>query len=152
MQKYVDGELVDMTEEEIAEFQQVQLAAVDTERARKINLAWQICNNKNETGSVLVETSNGAYLFGTDTVSQENIKSVLIGVSLGVTPNPRPWTPKGQIAPIDVTHNDLILIGTTMMQAIDNNIQAYLRHKAQMSSLQTLEEIQLYDLETGWPA
>lgn len=151
MQKYVDGELVDMTDEEIAEFQQSQIAAISVERARKINLAWQLCSNRNETGIVVVETSSGAHSFGIDSVSQENIKSVLIGVSLGVTPNPRPWTPKGEIAPINVTHSDLILIGSTMMQAVDDNIQAYLRHKANLTAFETLQEIQDYDLQVGWP-
>ncbi len=152
MQKYVDGELVDMTEEEIQEFQQSQLNAIDYERKRKIELAWQICTTRNETGAVSVETSEGTYQYGTDTISQENIKSVLIGVSLGVTPNPRPWTPKGQTTPIQVTHSDLILIGTTMMSAVDSNIQAYLMHKANITNLITLDEIANYDLNSGWPS
>lgn len=119
-------------------------------RANKIALAWQKADQLNESGFVQVTTSAGTHNYGIDKGSRDNIEGILIGVALGVTPNPRPWTPKGEIAPISVSHADLTLIGATMMAAVDANIQKYLAHKFAIMALTTEQEIVDYDLTLGW--
>lgn len=120
-------------------------------KAQKIAAAWAECQRRIDAGSVSVPTSAGIHTYGIDKASQDNIKSVLIGVALGVTPNPRQWTPKGATSPISLTHADLTLVGDTMMGAVDAIIQAYLVHKAGISAAATRQEVEAYSIETGWP-
>lgn len=120
-------------------------------KAAKIAAAWAECTRRVEAGSVSVTTSAGTHTYGIDRTSQENIKAVLLGVLLGATPNPRPWTPRGATAPIQLTHADLGLVGATMMASVDAHVQAYLTHKAIISLSATVEAIQARDLSLGWP-
>ena len=120
-------------------------------RKSKIAAAWAECQRRIEAGSVTVQTSAGSLTFGIDKWSQENIKSVLIGVALSVSPNPRPWTPKGSMSPVMLTHSDLTLVGGTMMAAVDGIIQAYLVHKAAISAMPTVEGVLAYSTDEDWP-
>ena len=103
-----------------------------------------------EEGKVSVTIGAGTFDFGTDKVSQDNIANVILGVLCGVVPNPRNWTPKGQISPISVTNNEFKLIGATMMAQVDANVQNYLTHRnAILAKLNKLDVV-TYDFSTGW--
>ncbi len=120
---------------------------IEWSKSVKVAAAWSACQAAIENGSVSVETSAGTHSYGTDATSQENIKSVLLGVALGVTPNPRPWTPQGALAPVSLTHADLTLVGGTMMAAVDAQVQAYLAHKSAILQLATVAEVAAYVLD-----
>lgn len=123
-----------------------------TIRDRRIGEAWDACQHRVENGAVEVETTAGTHHYGTDAVTQNNISKVLIGILAGVTPNPRPWTPKNVLTPVMLTHADLMLVGSTLMQRVDANMQAYLTHKAYLlNPNRTRAEIVAYDLTAGWP-
>lgn len=149
---YLNGVLTEITQEELDIINADRTPSIETAKENKIALAWAHQENLSETGIVSVTTTAGTHNYGTDKTSRDNIQGVLIGVSLGVTPNPRPWTPKGVSSPISVTHADLVLIGGTMMASVDANIQAYLTHKFNISNLQTVQEVLDYDITTNWPA
>lgn len=120
--------------------------------AGRVAEAWRMCAARNEGGAVEITTSAGTHFYGTDQTTQDNISKGLIGVLAGVTPNPRPWTPKNALAPVMLTHADLTLVGATLMQRVDANIQAYLTHKAYLlDPARTRAEIETRDLAAGWP-
>jgi len=121
-------------------------------QAAKVQEAWKLSEARIASRHVTVTTSAGTHNYALDRIAQENIKAVLIGVLCNVTPNPRPWTPKGELAPILVTHDDLKTIGAAMMAAIDAEIQAYLAHKSAILQLATVAAVQAHDLGQGWPA
>jgi hypothetical protein len=125
---------------------------IDAIRRERIAEAWSICDARIEAGEIEVATSAGTHTYSIDRNAQENIKSILIGVALGVTPNPRPWTPRGVLAPISVTNADLTAIGGAMMVAVDAEMQAYLAHKAAILQAPTAEAVIAIDLSAGWPA
>lgn len=119
-------------------------------KATKIRLAWNQCLQANEDGYVTVAVSAGSYPFGTDVVTQDNVTKVMVGVIAGVVPNPRPWTPKGALEPISVTHADIALIGAAMLSQVDANIQNYLTHKRNIMDLTAAADVTAYDITTGW--
>lgn len=128
----------------------VDVAALAAERVAE---AWRTCAARNEGGAVEITTSAGTHFYGTDATTQDNIAKLLIGVLAGVMPNPRPWTPKNALAPVMLTHADLMLVGATLMARVDANIQAYLTHKAYLlNPARTRAEIEARDLTAGWPA
>lgn len=151
-QIYLNGVLTEISQEELDAINADRTPTLEAAKAAKIASVWDHQNSLSENGIVSVTTTAGTYNYGTDKVSRDNIQGVLIGVSLGVTPNLRPWSPKGASSPISVTHADLVLIGGTMMAAVDANIQAYLTHKFAINALQTVQEVLDYDITTGWPS
>lgn len=120
-------------------------------KAKKVAMAWGGASLRIASGSVSVATSAGTHNYSIDAQAQDNIKAVLIGVALNVTPSPRPWTPKGALAPVQLTHDDLKLVGATMMARVDAIIQAYLTHKTTIMSATTVEAVNAIDLTAGWP-
>lgn len=151
-QQFLNGQLVDMSPEDEAAFEAERTPTLAEAKGAAITMAWNTCEVRIEAGQVDVTTSAGTHAYGIDRISQENIKSVLLGVALNVTPDPRPWTPRGELAPVSLSHADLTLVGATMMAAVDAEVQAYLAHKAAIAQLATVAEVLDYDLTTGWPA
>lgn len=125
---------------------------IDAARAKKIASAWSIVRARVESRSVSVSTSAGTHVYGLDPVSQENVKAVLLGVALSVTPNPRPWTPRGETTPVQLTHADLTAVGAAMMAAVDAEMQAYLGHKAAILQCADSAAVAAYDVTSGWPS
>lgn len=121
-------------------------------RAQKIAAAWTECQRRCAIDSVIVTTSAGAHAYGVDDSTRSNVQTVMIGLLGGLTPNPRPWTPKGALASISVTHDDLKLIAAGVGARFDAMVQSYLTHKAAIMALATAAEVAAYDLNTGWPA
>lgn len=115
-------------------------------KAERIAQAWDIAERRIEGGSVAVETSAGTHLYGTDRTSRDNIQGVLLGIQFGVTPSPRPWTPKGEVSPISLSHADLIAVGAAMMGHVDTEVQTYLAHKFAISELTSLADVANYDV------
>jgi hypothetical protein len=149
--KYVNGELVILTQEEIDEIDVAREEKLSEVKNRAIEIAKNLYQAKINSNFVSVTTSAGTHDYGIDPDTQTNIRSVLLGVALGVTPNPRPWTPKGETVSVSLTHADLTLVGVMMMQAVDSYVQSYLTHKAAILSLTTVAAVEQYDMTSGWP-
>lgn len=118
----------------------------------KIAIAWDTCTAKCEAATISVATSAGTYTYGIDANSRDNIQSVMIGVLAGITPNPRPWTPKGSNAAISVTYADIGAIAGALGAAYDAMIQRYFAHKEAIKALTTSADVASYDVTTGWPS
>lgn len=123
-----------------------------TLKAGKIKAAWARCDALTQAGEVQVACAGGTYTFGTDRDTERNIQAVVVAVLAGIVPDPRPWTPRGEVAPIMVSNAELIAIGATIMARIDAMVQAYLTHKAAILALGDAAAVAAYDLEAGWPA
>lgn len=127
--------------------QQPTLTAVRTDW---VNRAWQRAMGEIEVAIVTVPTSHGDLLFGCDAVTQDNLQKAILGVLTGMTPNPRPWTPKGHLEPVMLTHDDIKAAASAVGARYDATIQAYLAHKAQILSSDHAA-LAAYNLDTGWP-
>lgn len=126
-------------------------------RESRIALCWSAMTSKMQEASFSVSTSAGQLTFGLDDTSRDNMDKALMGVALAITPNPRPWTPKGQTSPVLLTHDDLKEIGRQMGAKYDSFVQAYLLKKAAIKQAagatdrETLSLIESFDVTTGWP-
>lgn len=101
--------------------------------------------------AISVTTSAGTHTYGVDQKTRDNVKDVMFGVLLGATPNPRPWTPKGALAPVMLTHDDLKAVAGAIGNDYDAHVQAYLVHKAAISAAPDLAAVMAYDITAGWP-
>lgn len=127
------------------------LPPVEVAMATRIAAAWAECERRLNAGAVSVTTSAGTHLYGTDTSTQGNVEKALMGVLAGLTPSPRPWTPKAATAPILITHDDVKLIAGAIGAAYDAHVQAYLVHKGAIKSLTDAASVLAYDITSGWP-
>lgn len=128
-------------------------------KAERTAAAWTEGERRLVDYVVTVPISGVSQLFGCDTVTRENIIGVnaLIDkergglLPAGTIPNPRPWTPKGSLSPVSVTHQEFALIGAALAAAKESHYQAYATHKAAISALTTKAAVEDYDISTGWP-
>lgn len=149
--------LVEMTPEEIAEIAPPDVSAM---KAAKIAAAWAESEKRLAAYIINVPISGTPQPFGCDPVSRENIIGIngLIAQEMGgllpagTVANPRGFTPKGQSAPVQVTHAEFALIGAYMAGAKDSHFVAYATHKAAIAALTTAEVVAAYDITAGWPA
>lgn len=127
------------------------LPSLSEAQAERIAAAWSECSRRVEAGVVSVATSAGTHSYGTDSGTQDNISKALLGVLGGLTPNPRPWTPKGSTVPISLTHDDIKLIAGAIGLAYDSHVQAYLVHKGAILAMTDVTAVMAYDIASGWP-
>lgn len=118
----------------------------------RIAEAWASMQARVMASSVSVATSAGIHQYGLDPVTQDNLQKALLAVFLGITPNPRPWTPKGAATPILITHDDVRTIAGSVGLAYDGYMQAYLAHKRGIMAADTADAVAACDLTQGWPA
>ena len=104
-----------------------------------------------EASIVSVTTSAGTHQYGADSTTRANIETVMIGIIAQMTPTPRPWTPKGALAPLLLTHDDLKLIAAAVGARFDAIMQNYLSHKVAILQADRAA-LDVYNLETGWSA
>ncbi len=123
----------------------------DAQSAR-IAEAWAVMQSRVDAATVTVATAAGTHQYGLDAVTQDNLQKALLAVFLGITPNPRPWTPKGASAPISISHDEVRTIAGAVGLAYDGYMQAYLAHKRGIMAADTADAVVAYDLTQGWPA
>ena len=131
---------------------EIDAALIDVARRARIGAAWAEAERRCEAGSVTVTTSAGTHAYGTDRSTQDNILRALAGVLAGLTPDPRPWTPKGATSPVMLTHADIKLVAGAIGAAYDAHVQAYLVHKGSILALADVAQIAAYDVTSGWPS
>lgn len=134
---------------------------VDVEAAKRavIAAAWMMHDQRLSSYIVQVPINGVAAPFGCDPVSRENIMGInaLIAQEMGgllpagTVTNPRPFTPKGQSVPVQVTHVEFAQIGAAMAGAKDSHYVAYAAHKAAINALTSAVDVAAYDITTGWP-
>lgn len=139
---YADGEWIDGRDQaEILEYAQT----------RKIDELWAFTLAQIEADAAQVEVSAGTYWFGMDSNTFTNFERTLRGIDLGTVLNPRPWTPKGEIMPISVTHDDIKAIASVLGLRYDDWMTAYLTHKATVRMATDPVAVEAYDYSMGWP-
>ena len=131
---------------------EIDAALVDVARRARIADAWAEAERRCENGAVTVATSAGSHLYGIDRGTQDNVMKALAGVLAGLTPDPRPWTPKGAASPVMLSHADIKLVAAAIGGAYDALVQAYLVHKGSILALADAGAIAAYDVTAGWPA
>ncbi len=118
-----------------------------------IQKLWNVFEDKFYNGTVTVQTSAGEYSFGCDRETIENINSINTMIARGLSvSNPRPYTPKGQLTPVNLTHADFGLIGEAMAMKKDILMSEYLTHKATVKSFgqAKFQDMIDYDIYSGW--
>lgn len=129
-------------------------------KSQRIAEAWAEHNRRVEAYIAMVPISGTPTPFGCDAVTRENVigLNALIDkergglLPAGTIPNPRPFTPKGSTAPVQVSHADFALIGAMLASAKDAHYVAYATHKIALLAMTTAEDVTGYDITTGWPA
>lgn len=120
-------------------------------KAQRIRAAADALETRIAARVISVTTSAGTHAYGVDHATRDNLKTVVLGILLNATPNPRPWTPKGAGA-VMLTHDDLKAVAAAVGQDYDIHVQAYLTHKAAISALGSVAAVTAYDIATGWPS
>lgn len=118
-------------------------------RKQMVANAWQRAMDEADASIVLVQTSAGELPFGADATTQANLEKVLLGILAGLVPDPRPWTPKGALQPVMLTHNDLKAVAAAIGARYDALVQAYLVHKSVILQADRAA-LDAYNLDTGW--
>lgn len=127
-------------------------ARLSSAKAQKVAEAWRVMQSRVALATVEVVTSAGTHTYGIDATTQDNLQKALLGMIASLTPNPRPWTPKGMTAPVMLTHDDVRLVAGQVGATYDAFVQAYLAHKAVISGLADLIAVAAYDLNQSWPS
>ena len=118
----------------------------------RVQDAWKMLLNKISDYYVIVPINGVDYKWGCDSESQENIIGINLAIAMGVNvPNPRPWTPKGEVTPVMCSYDDLKTIGTALLAAKDAFMAVYFTHKAAIKTSTDSHFIAYYDVSTGWP-
>jgi hypothetical protein len=128
--------------------------SLDDAKAAKIAEAWSIKDARFAEATITVAVNGQLRPYGCDPVTRENIVAIvgLITAAPASVPNPRLFTPKGQLAPVNTSHAEFIAIYAEGLAMGDAFFAAYAAHKAAISALATVAEVAAYDLSAGWPA
>lgn len=128
------------------------LVPLSDAQSARISEAWALMLARVNAATVSVTTGAGTHQYGLDQVTQDNLQKALLAVLSGLSPNPRPWTPKGASAPIAITYDEVKAIAGAVWLAYDGYMQAYLAHKRGIMAADTADAVVAYDLTQGWPA
>ncbi len=91
------------------------------------------------------------YSWHADDEAVQNIMGVVLLIAVGApVPNPRPWTPVGQLTPISLTHAQLIGLGGLIAYRKDVLFVIKKQKQAEVSLLTTMNELNSYDVDQGW--
>lgn len=120
-------------------------------KAQRIRAAAVTLETRLAGRAISVTTTAGSHSYGVDRGTIDNFQKVTLGILLGTTPNPRPWTPKGALASVMLTHDDLRAVASAVGNDYDGHVQAYLVHKAAISALGSVAAVAAYDITAGWP-
>jgi hypothetical protein len=121
-------------------------------KKHKVNQVWNEMYNRLENYAVEVSVNSVSYSWGCDRESRENIMGINTAINADILiPNPRAWTPKGALLPVECTHSDFIAIGGALLSAKDDFMQAYFIHKATIMMSDNANTVKTYDYSSGWP-
>jgi hypothetical protein len=122
-------------------------------KAARISEAWLAKVARYADASVTVAVNGQLRPYGCDPTTRENIVAIvgLITAAPASVPNPRLFTPKGQVVPVNTSHDEFIAIYAEGLAMGDAFFVAYAVHKAAINALTTVEAVNAYDLSAGWP-
>lgn len=132
---------------------------LETSQAIRILLARDYCDQALERAVAKVTFGDTELTFGADKESRENILGLCTAIAnehagllpQGTIPNPRPYYPKGATTPFAFPHEGILAIGAAMLLVKDTYMARYFAHKSAIKALSTREEVEAYDVTTGWP-
>lgn len=129
----------DKTVDEVAEMRAAKDEAIDAEFQRLFRLP------------INFTVGGQAYDFHADEDALQNIMGVVILINSGVpVPNPRKWTPKDVLIPIDITHAEIVGLGAAIAARKD---ALFIKKKQKQYALSLLTdpvEIYAIDVTEGW--
>lgn len=126
-------------------------SSLDAVQAQKIAVAWAEHNRRFEAYIVMVTVNGASRPYGCDAVTRENILAITNAMALGIQTEPRPFTPKGEIVPVETTFAEFKAIYAAGLAAGDAHYIAYATHKAAIAALADVQAVLAYDVTTGWP-
>jgi hypothetical protein len=120
------------------------IAAKDAEIERKFQERYQL--------PILHQVGGVAREFHADAEAVTNIMGVVLLILSGISvPNPRPWTPRGSMTPVDVTHAELIGLGAVIAARKDLFFVAKKAMQAAVAAMTDVEAVLAVDAAAGWP-
>jgi hypothetical protein len=124
---------------EIAAMKAAKSAALEAEYQRR----WQL---------PITHTVGGAAReFHGDQEAVENISGIVLLIVAGLpVPNPRPWTPKDQASPVNVTHAELIGLGAAIAARKDALFAKKKIAQAAVAALTAPAAVDAYDVTDCW--
>lgn len=129
----------DKTEAEIEEMRAGTREAIEAEFERR----WQL--------PIGFTVGGHPHEWHADANAVGNISGVVLMIAAGVSvPNPRPWTPKGSLQPVDITHAELVGLGATIALRKDALFAIKKAKQAAVAAMTDPHEIDAYDATTGW--
>lgn len=91
--------------------------------------------------------------FHADVEAVTNIMGVVLLINSGVpVPDPRPWTPRGSLTPVDVTHAELIGLGAAIASRKDQLFAAKKAKQAAVAAMADVAAVEAFDVEADWPS
>ncbi len=131
--------VADKDEAEIEEMRADKRLHIDAEFERR----WQ--------APITYSVGGQSYQWHADANAVGNISGVVLMIAAGVpVPNPRPWTPKGSLQPVDITHAELVGLGAAIAVRKDALFAIKKAKQAAVSALTDPQEIDAYDVGAGW--
>lgn len=129
----------------------IRIYSIEELKTIKIEEAWKYAENIMETTSTSITTSAGTHEYGNDKETRENIIALVTAIVAGIPiPNPRSYTPKGEVIPVSLSHADFINIGAYLFSAKDSILQTYLFHKSIIKNTIDYDTLKNYDITTGY--
>lgn len=120
-------------------------------QAQKIAAAWAEHASRFASYIVTVTVNGEARPYGCDPVTRKNILAITNAIALGIQTEPRPFTPKGESAPVQTTYAEFKAIYAAGLAAGDAHYVAYATHKAAINAFADVAGVIAYDVTTGWP-
>lgn len=127
------------TPEEIAALRARKKAEIESEFQRRCD------------APIVHEAGDDIFEWHADQAAVANISNVVLMIAAGVpVPNPRPWTPKDSLVPVDITHAELIGLGVAIATRKDALFAKKKVKQAELAALNSAVEIADYDATEGW--
>lgn len=93
------------------------------------------------------------YEWHADDEAIQNIMGVVLLIAAGVpVDNPRPWTPRGSLTPVDITHAELVGLGATIAARKDVLFAAKKTKQSTVAAMTDPAEVAAFDVTADWPA
>lgn len=103
------------------------------------------------TAPILYAVGGTDYEWHADDEAVTNIMGVVLMIVAGVpVPNPRSWTPKGSLTPVEITHAELVHLGAVIAARKDALFVRKKAKQAEVAAMTDVADVLAYDPALGW--
>lgn len=126
---------------------------IEAIKAAKVASAWEEYTRRFAESVVSVVVNGQLRSYGCDPSTRENIVAIvgLIVAAPQLVANPRAFTPKGDLQPVDTTHAEFLAIYAAGLAKGDAFFTAYAAHKSAVMTMTTIADVRGYDVTEYWP-